>query len=127
MASLIWLKATVARLMMDSTLFSSPLRASQGFRLTNAIPEFCPSAAEAEAVNGKDAFNVGLLVMQVVISHRIQDLLRALLGSTGRQLDHGQEDALVFVGQKGRVQAHEQHGHPHDDQQVDHQITASST
>lgn len=26
MASLIWLKATVARLMMDSTLFSSPLR-----------------------------------------------------------------------------------------------------
>ena len=84
-------------------------------------------AAEAEAVNGKDAFNVGLLVMQVVISHRIQDLLRALLGSTGRQLDHGQEDALVFVGQKGRGQAHEQHGHPHDDQQVDHQITASST
>ncbi len=84
-------------------------------------------AAEAEAVNGKDAFNVGLLVMQVVIGHRIQDLLRALLGSTGRQLDHGQEDALVFVGQKGRGQAHEQHGHPHDDQQVDHQITASST
>ncbi len=42
MASLIWLKATVARLMMDSTLFSSPLRASRGFRLTNAIPEFCP-------------------------------------------------------------------------------------
>lgn len=29
-------------LMMDSTLFLSPLRASQGFRLTNAIPEFCP-------------------------------------------------------------------------------------
>ena len=42
MASLIWLKATVARLMMDSTLFLSPLRASHGFRLTNAMPEFCP-------------------------------------------------------------------------------------
>ncbi len=76
MASLIWLKATVARLMMDSTLFSSPLR-FPGFRLTNAIPEFVP-AAEAEAVNGKDAFDVGLLVMQVVVGHRIRDLLRAL-------------------------------------------------
>lgn len=32
MASLIWLKATVARLMMDSTLFLSPLRASRGLQ-----------------------------------------------------------------------------------------------
>jgi hypothetical protein len=34
---------------------------------------------------------------------------------------------LILVGQKGRGQTHEQHGHPHDDQQVDHQITACST
>ena len=42
MASLIWLKATVARLMMDSTLFYRRCALPQGFRLTNAIPEFCP-------------------------------------------------------------------------------------
>ncbi len=77
MASLIWLKATVARLMMDSTLFSSPLRSS-GLQADKRHTGVLSTAAEAEAVNGKDAFNVGLLVMQVVISHRIRDLLRAL-------------------------------------------------
>ena len=98
-----------------------------GFQADKRHAGVLPLAAEAEAVNGKDAFNIGLLVMQIVVGYGIQHLLRALLGRAGRQLDHGQEDALILVGQKGRGQTHEQHGHPHDYHQVDHQITACST
>lgn len=58
---------------------------------------------EVEVVNGKDVFNVGFFVMQVVISYCIQDFLCVFLGSIGWQLDYGQEDVLVFVGQKGCV------------------------
>ncbi len=98
-----------------------------GFQADKRHAGVLPLAAEAEAVNGKDAFNIGFLVMQIVVGYGIQHLLRALLGRAGRQLDHGQEDALILVGQKGRGQTHEQHGHPHDYHQVDHQITACST
>ncbi len=59
MASLIWLKATVARLMMDSTLFLSPLRCFPGLQADKRHTGVLSLAAEAEAVNGKDAFDVG--------------------------------------------------------------------
>ena len=85
-----------------------------------------PLTAEAKAVDGKDALDVGLFIMQIVVGNGIQHFLRSLLRSAGRQLEHGHKHALIFIRQEGGWQTHKEHGHPHDDEQIDSQVASGT-
>ena len=74
------------------------------------------ATGKAETGHREDRLHRVLLVFHKVLFDRVDDLQRALLRGTGRQLDQGEQGALVFVGQEtgrnfGKAVAHKSHQH----------------